>query len=236
MVERGLSSPTDHPAVKDLEPLQGTLKEKWNLNMLGTEETAVLCVRMSRVNHSCTPNATHWMDEVNGVKILTADKDIQAGEEITITYTNYGDPSSGLSASEHRHRLEAKWGIQCPEDCSCRDLGRAAMISEMSSLDAEIMRRGCMSDFSGALRAAKQLLKIYEKGHSLPLVSYQRTLYDAFQMAVTRRSTLPEAKDFIRRAYDAALSVGCPTSEETVKYKEFVEDPSRHRLYLVGGR
>lgn len=41
------------------------------------------------------------------MKILTAERDIQPGEEITFCYTNWADPSGTMDAEESRMRLRS---------------------------------------------------------------------------------------------------------------------------------
>jgi len=67
-------------------PTNGTLTDKFALNSLSTGTgRSVLCLRLSRVNHSCNPNATHFSDETFNVKILFSERNISAGEEICIS-------------------------------------------------------------------------------------------------------------------------------------------------------
>jgi len=68
IVEAGVDK--DHPRVVDLLPQNGSLDDKFKLNVLGcglddeeNQEQRILCLRISRVNHSCSPNATHFYDK-----------------------------------------------------------------------------------------------------------------------------------------------------------------------------
>jgi len=50
------------------------------------EDKTVVCVDISRLNHSCIPNAHHqWNDNIGAVTVH-AEKDIGVGEEIVISY------------------------------------------------------------------------------------------------------------------------------------------------------
>jgi len=63
-----------HPGVADLMPLNGSLEKKYAFNMFGPMknengvEIAVVSLRLSRVNHSCVPNADHFYDKYAKVK------------------------------------------------------------------------------------------------------------------------------------------------------------------------
>ncbi|KAL9101480.1 MAG: hypothetical protein Q9163_003251 [Psora crenata] len=71
---------------------------------------AGLCLTPSRLNHSCVPNAEHFCGNESEWKSFVANRDINEGEEITISYIN-----------NTSHRMERqldlrKWAIicQCP--------------------------------------------------------------------------------------------------------------------------
>jgi len=63
-----------HPGVADLMPRNGSLDDKYDLNMYGAgeddnaDERVVVSLRMSRVNHSCAPNADSFYDQYAKVK------------------------------------------------------------------------------------------------------------------------------------------------------------------------
>lgn len=69
-------SPGAHPATQDLAPDKegATLQEKWELNSMGCDvsddESAVLGLRISRGNHSCSPNASHVYCNTFKVKVI----------------------------------------------------------------------------------------------------------------------------------------------------------------------
>jgi len=72
IVEAGVDK--THPRVADLMPHYGSLDEKYNFNKyaFGEDENGsrivVVCLRASRVNHSCAPNANNFYDKA--VKVL----------------------------------------------------------------------------------------------------------------------------------------------------------------------
>jgi hypothetical protein len=61
----------------------------------------------------------------------------------------------------------------------------------------------------------------------------QRTLFDAFQMAIMKKSTLPEGIEFIREAQQIMSSAVSPNSAAAKRYKSYLENPSSHRYYLM---
>jgi len=71
VVETGVDK--THPRVAELTPLNGSLEMKFHSNKyscVGRDGVAeeVLCLRMSRVNHSCVPNADNFYDK--SVKVI----------------------------------------------------------------------------------------------------------------------------------------------------------------------
>ena len=76
---------------------------------------SVLAFLISRVNHSCLPNAEQLYFAEEDVSTLWAIKDIPVGEEITISYV---DEYRGYE--ERKKWLEHKWGFVC--DCRACDI------------------------------------------------------------------------------------------------------------------
>jgi hypothetical protein len=67
-------------------------------------------------------------------------------------------------------------------------------------------------------------------------IQKQRTLYDAFQMAIMQKATLPEGIKFIQEASDIVSSAVSPFSSNAKKYRMYLEDPSKHPYYLMNVR
>lgn len=145
MVEKGLTLPLRHEShernVMALEPKGASLQGKCQFNQLscGDKQPSVLCLRLSRINHSCDPNSAHWYDTTYDVKVLSAVRDIEEREEICFSYIGFNDVSSNMSAEMSRMLLEGKWGIRCPYLCLCRRHNALKRIKEARELDRMIM-------------------------------------------------------------------------------------------------
>ncbi len=65
-------------------------QEKFEMNAFQIPQNeTIICLRLSRVNHSCNPNSSQtFLDEMN-VKLVYSERDIKAGEEICITYNMF---------------------------------------------------------------------------------------------------------------------------------------------------
>jgi hypothetical protein len=91
-----------------------------------------LFATMSRVDHHCMGNADHKYLENRDVKILVASRNIQEGEEITISYV-YGEGSE-----ERKWRLQADNNFTC--SCTvCQNPDLEAKLTRATELDPSIM-------------------------------------------------------------------------------------------------
>ena len=223
----------NHPALQDLEPKGGNTQEKRALNVLGGENSSrsLLCLRIARANHDCNFNASHRHEEDMTVTILFSERDIEAGEEISIEYTASSDPSKGTSPDVSRLILLRKWGLTCPDDCVCKDLGRNQLVKKAMDLDARI-NLAATFDPTQALRMVEALLVIHEQINS-SWISKERAYYDGFQIAILKRRTLKKAKVYIQHAYDIHATIISPLSSEAKRYKSYIDHPELHRNYLL---
>ena len=77
-----------------------------------------LYLQAAAINHSCDPNACQSFHEESKALSIRATKDIQPGEEITITYIDIGKPTSW-----RRRELRETYGFVCMcSRCSIEDL------------------------------------------------------------------------------------------------------------------
>lgn len=232
MIEHAYFSPSDHPAIADLMPASGTLKQKFELNSLSCGpdvDQSVVCLRLSRANHSCRANAGHIYDSKHGVKVLFAERGIKAGEEICIAYVAFND----FSLSKERAQADAlflrKWGIICPEDCACKELVLLELVEEGRRLDRDIMAR---ASNPGNINLVKRLLQIHDEVRT-SWISKNRTLYDGFQVAISRRRTLQQGMEWIKKSHEINVAMTCESSDESEKSKQYLKNPRLHMGYLL---
>jgi SET domain-containing protein len=77
----------------------------------GDRNICGLFLNMSRINHECIGNTTHWVVPELESKLLMTNTDMKAGEEITFSYISF--PSG-------RHRLMDDYEFKC----RCRTCGQ----------------------------------------------------------------------------------------------------------------
>ena len=126
-----------YAGVRDLGPKGKNLEQKFKKNVFlgGNMEVSkkAVALRIARLNHSCQPNAATIYDETARVAILFALKDIQLGEEISISYYSrlFALGSARLSSSNPelslgeefiylKNQILSGYRITCPDNCSCK--------------------------------------------------------------------------------------------------------------------
>jgi hypothetical protein len=221
-------------AVMDLTPIGSTnLMEKFQMNAMscnGAEEDndieTGLFMLVARANHACLANTRQHFLKDDGVMILVASRKISIDEEITYQYIN--DFSSGTYSL-----LQSKWNFQCKcRACIDAEIGEA--IRRVNELDSKILSYGRSGKYDMALRCGRSLIALYDKLEESPKF-YERTYYDMFQVAVSRSSTLNDARSFLRLALEAhILFMGSDTSATALEYNQYLDNLSLHSNYLRG--
>lgn len=222
----------DHQAIKDLMPINGTFKQKFDLNSLGRDDgSAALCLRISRANHDCKANADHWYDETFKVVILYAQRDIAEGEEICINYQLYNDISKEVTAQQARFVLQNKWGITCPMNCFCYDKEMEKIITRSRKLDQKIIGLASQGNVSQALDNVTELLNNHDIVGS-SLLNKARTLYDGFQIVIMKKTTFKTAETLVKQLYEIQSSILSPESSAVKETERKMNDFSSHHNYL----
>lgn len=173
-----------------------------------------LFLNLSRINHDCLGNTENMYVENRGVKILVACRPIAAREEITISYGDFRFYLENRQAA-----LFNRYCFWCRYS-ACTNTSINADLRKMAHLDDETLRVGSMGMTENAM-SSWHTFRTHYPG------------YDMFQMAVTKRKTLPIAKSQIRQAYKDALDF-ChdDTWEEVQRMKSFVDAPQSHRASM----
>ena len=221
-----------------LMPHRGSLREKFDLNAMGCgdDDESGLFLTMSYLNHACLANSLHHFVDPHGVKIVSASRRIEPGEEITITYVNFeADSLLNIFGSTRSTLLRKKWGFSC--DCmACTDPSVGQKFDHMRELDQIILECGKRRQYDRGIRCANALIKIYDELGEHPKV-YSRTYYDLFQLAIARRSTLGKANGYLRLALEHRKLLVGDTPDETVRqYEQLMKTPSSHMGFLIGER
>mmetsp|Transcript_61898 Transcript_61898/g.200568 ORF Transcript_61898/g.200568 Transcript_61898/m.200568 type:complete len:226 (+) Transcript_61898:280-957(+) len=185
----------------------------------------VVCVAMSRFNHSCDPNCEGSWNEACGERRIYASRDVTAGEELCIFYSDVRAPWE-----ERREELLLRYGFGC-HCAACASTGSDTGSSDrrrtrMLELDSEIGRVGAADPEQGLL-CARELLNLYDE-EGLHTQSFRkRACFFMFQLSLLRRD-LEEARHWAQRAWKySELSFGADHSD-TQLLSKFARDPSAH--------
>jgi len=226
---------SDHPGFKDL--IGGTLQEKLLLNQYGRDydegpvADGTLCLRTSRLNHDCDPNSSHQFDPTYDVRILFSERDIQPGEEITITYypltgCKFGDPKM---PAEVRKILKDMDGIVCKDDCICRNPEFVKLLCETNKMDREVLPTAISGDCIGAMEMVEKLLKNHEAMRSCQM-SWSRTFEQGFKIGISRHETRIQALEYMARACEINAAIFHPNSNEVLQLKNYVMEVAKKIL------
>ena len=158
--------------------------------------------------------------------LLIANHDISIGAEITFSY----ECSIKKTTQDRLFHLPLR-GFECNcQACSIPDV--AAKLDKMVELDATIFNLGSNGKIDRAIRVGKQLIKLYDKLRC-PDISYSRTYYDLFQVAISKRKTLKEGRYFIKKAYEHGSVFYADGDEHVNKFKKYMLNPEEHRYYRL---
>jgi hypothetical protein len=184
-------------------------------------------VKCCRINHDCLPNAQHTWNSNKGCETIHAVRDIAAGEEITIMY------SDGPSHTR-RLKLKTSFGFDCACNlCQLTDEERRASdqrLEKIASLD-ELIGDGnqIIANPAACLVDVRNLLNLlFEENITDSRVP--RAYYDAFQIAIAHGDQA-RAKVFAERAFKLRLQCEGDDSPEVSRLKALVKSPKDHRLY-----
>ncbi|CAI7568865.1 unnamed protein product [Penicillium glandicola] len=157
---------------------------------------------ISRINHSCLPNAHSSWDSASGHENIYAVRSIRAGEEITIAYDHGG------TSDERRRYLKDGFGFDCdcvicsrnPEGLKRSD-ERRRIIQRLDAAIGNAARvmyhpKDCLGDCQVLLQTLE------EEYEGSPGAYLARLYYDAFQISVAHFD-LARAATFAERSYRA---------------------------------
>ncbi|KAK4172860.1 hypothetical protein QBC36DRAFT_68357 [Triangularia setosa] len=126
------------------------------------KEFIALFADLSRFNHDCKPNAFIYFSETTLAMTVWASRDIEPGEEISITYS-----AAGLPSKERKETLEKVWGFKCqcslctssPEVIKESDDSRA----QIRAYQASIPKLAQDGKFEEALQQAEHMFELVEE-------------------------------------------------------------------------
>ncbi|KAK3346132.1 hypothetical protein B0T25DRAFT_551148 [Lasiosphaeria hispida] len=139
--------------------------------ILGDEPHMALYPDVSRINHACKPNAyTRFIPKSQQVSVAAA-KDIQPGEEITISYITLGQ-----TYPERKEALQL-WGFNCTCSLCMSSPAQVAASDERRRQIADLRSEAISAFQTGrsyqALRITRQVVNLLPAEELFPLYSEQ---------------------------------------------------------------
>ncbi|CAG7556533.1 unnamed protein product [Fusarium equiseti] len=205
-------------------------------NALPMDDGSGIFVTACRINHACNNNAQKGWNE--GIKRHTvhALRDINEGEEITITYLGVlNDRRTRQEALRQKFKFTCTCGLcSLPAELSTESDRRS---EEILTLDRRIGREGLMGILSEPERMLGYVyrqVQLYNQDNPDD-VGLPRAFFDAAQIAAAH-GDLARARVFTDRAADGWLVVSgddCPKVRHT---KQLAQNPSSHTIYGDGWR
>ncbi|KAK1749818.1 SET domain-containing protein 5 [Echria macrotheca] len=183
----------------------------------------------SRINHSCKNNAENTWNKTLGKLTIHAVRDIQPGEEITISYVD-----AFKSYDERQHHLQTGFGFSCDcERCSASPAERRhsdQRLRRLATLEKEVGDGvGIVATPLSCLWKTREMLRLLRE-EVMTESCFPRVYFDAFQVAIANGDQA-RARVFAERCYASRVVVEGDDNEDSRWVKSLVEKPSSHRLY-----
>ncbi|CCU82135.1 unnamed protein product [Blumeria hordei] len=214
----------NHAETDPAHPLAGIVRS--NLYPLGVDASiGGIFQTISRINHSCRPNAVQYWNTVHSCETIYCVSPIQAGQEVTVSY-HLGGPST-----MRQRVLQENFGFQCRcELCllpapqlaiSDKRLQRAL---ELDNLIGNAER--CTNEPSIVMAACAELFEIFEL-EQIRDGRLSRLFYDAFQLC-NMHSDLARAKTFAEYFCEAKTIAEGPDSTSVIEMSAVSQNPQSH--------
>ncbi|KAH6693539.1 hypothetical protein F5X68DRAFT_247852 [Plectosphaerella plurivora] len=137
---------------------------------------------ISRLNHACNPSAFMRFSESSSAATVIAFRDIEPGEEITISYARLG------MSHQERQTLLTDWGFKCTCDmCTAHPSvvaasdNRRAKITQLKTDILDYLDRGKVH---GAVKMIREVIDVMEKENLRPLMTEQYETLARIQWAL----------------------------------------------------
>eukprot|EP00931_Biecheleriopsis_adriatica_P062108 TRINITY_DN37399_c0_g1_i1.p1 TRINITY_DN37399_c0_g1~~TRINITY_DN37399_c0_g1_i1.p1 ORF type:complete len:392 (+),score=98.98 TRINITY_DN37399_c0_g1_i1:59-1177(+) len=227
-----LSLHSDYPEENDIVGI-------WRTNSIPCPRAGVtsdaqsergLFFQISRLNHSCSPNAMQsWVETTRQMQVRAV-REIEAGEEICLAYI---DPSYTWATRQQDFRDNFGFVCKCPV-CSLPEGSQERRISDKNRGQMTALR-GQLSlarDAKEGLRLIERLLQLYRQENlQMPIVTAQLAGH-AFGMTFSA-GNVEEAKEYARLAAENYSHIFGSEHEKTVLFKQFTESPSKQAARMI---
>jgi translation initiation factor 1 (eIF-1/SUI1) len=184
-----------------------------------------------RINHACDNNAVNfWSERLNHITIQAV-RDIEKGEEITISYLQ-----SFENRQARQEQLQDNFKFTCacglcslPPDQSKVIDSNLDRIHEIDGFIAEGGVEGLVLDPQQMLSYVDEQARIWS-GMQPNAVGLARAYPDAFELAIAN-GDLARARTFAERLVPLYLITLGDDSADAIQYSNLVKDPTKSQYY-----
>ncbi|KAH9214369.1 hypothetical protein DL95DRAFT_523919 [Leptodontidium sp. 2 PMI_412] len=172
---------------------------------------------IARINHSCRPNAVNYWSERLGKRIIYAGRDIDVGEEITVSYIPL------LKSTKERQQRLGQYGFVCGCE-ACRDegsgkrRGKIQDLMEVLEQKVEANNQKKVVNERLARRAERLVVLLKEEG----LVDYLAKAYRFMALFEGRAGNLKGARVWAEKEIEELRLAG-EESEEVERAVAFLD-------------
>ncbi|KAH8883149.1 SET domain-containing protein [Thozetella sp. PMI_491] len=174
---------------------------------------------LSRFNHACHPNAFIHFSETTMAVTMWASHNIEPGEEITISYLDFGSPYP-----ERQEMLRDVWGFECKcAMCSAPVEEREASDerrNKVRALHSEITRILNQGEFLEAVKVNEELLRVVDEED---LMSHYGEYFEIPAQLYNAVGDYEKAEKFTRMVLHELQGYGTPGEVDKVKIQKFTK-------------
>ncbi|KAI1200724.1 hypothetical protein F5X97DRAFT_340201 [Nemania serpens] len=187
-------------AVDIMEDILGTNGFSYTL---GDDSHMALYPEVSRINHACRPNAFVRFSPTSFDVKVVAFRDIEIGEEITISYIPLNHPRE-----KRQHDLR-RWGFDC--NCSLCTASKTDIAAsdyrreKIASLQKDVLKAISELDGSTAVRAVYEILALVEAEDIPTMVASQ---YEVLARLFWKAGETESATAYARKSLDTLIDLG----------------------------
>jgi len=189
-----------------------------------SDESAGIFLRVSRFNHSCNPNVYAFWREEDGMEVLRANRDLEEGEELCISYLSHLELCRPGPA--RRGRLRRAFGFRCL--CSvCSRVSEARARSDQNRERLKQLNRDMQRarDLQGmGMAAVDELLELLDEEFDASPPARALACFAAFRLALASGHE-DTARHMAQCAWESAVVSRGPDSWLALQLQELVEDP-----------
>ncbi|CAK0820860.1 unnamed protein product [Prorocentrum cordatum] len=203
--------------------LEGILRTN-GMGCSSDSDDGVLCLEISRFNHSCAPNCEQSWDGTALQERVHACSAIQAGQELCLSYIDVRAPRA-----ERAHRLREGYRFNCRcAACSETACSRAsdARRASLQQLGRDLPMVGARDPAAGIKVVSDMLLLYDQEGIDLHTLRKQACYY-AFQLAL-HAGPAAWASGWAEQAYRHSRLCCGEHHPETVWLLGYARDPHSH--------